>query len=348
MSTIRLAPSDKSVECQPGDTVLSALERQGFALDNNCRAGACGECKTKVLDGEVDQGVVLDMALSSDEREAGYRLMCMAKPLSAEVTIEFGSLDARPKLFAPKERVLCVVTDTRMRTERIREVRLRPVGDQLRYWPGQYVMVGDERNGHPPRPYSIANAPRNDAELVLLVSRAADGNTSTWLHDTVDVGQRLTIAGPYGTFIGDPGTDTPVLCLAAGSGLAPILALTEAALRRGFSKPVTILFSASSEADVFDQGLVSWWTAKHRRFTFLVTYTGEEIPAPIDVGASSTQLRGRIPDVLGTVTPDLSGHSVFIAGSPDFVRDCQVAAVELGAVSDRLHVESYTPSTAPA
>ena len=123
-ATIRLAPSGKDVRCEPGDTVLGALERSGYALPNNCRAGACGECKTKVLDGEVDQGIVLDMALSQDERADGYRLMCMAKPISDVVEIEFGTLDAMPKLFPPRDRILSVVTELIPRTPKIVEVRL--------------------------------------------------------------------------------------------------------------------------------------------------------------------------------------------------------------------------------
>ena len=68
MPRIILQPSGKSVECASGDTVLMALEKAGYALPNNCRAGACGECKVKVLSGQYDQGMVLDMALSQDER----------------------------------------------------------------------------------------------------------------------------------------------------------------------------------------------------------------------------------------------------------------------------------------
>lgn len=337
-STIRLAPSGKEVRTEPGDTVLGALERAGYALPNNCRAGACGECKTKVLCGEVDQGIVLDMALSPDERAEGYRLMCMAKPLDEIVEIEFGTDDARPKLFPPRDRVLCVVTEKIPRTPKIVELRIRPIGDPIRYWPGQYLMVGDERAGAPPRPYSIACAPRADGEIVLLVARVPDGTTSNWIHDRLAVGDRITVAGPYGTFIGDPGTDTPVLCLAAGSGLAPVLALTDAALRRGFKHPVTLLYSARSGADVFDEGLMAWWTAKHRRFDFLVTYTGGEPPE----GARFT---GRIPDVLGQVRSDLSGHAVYIAGSPEFVDACVDAARALGAAEERIFVEKYHPQS---
>lgn len=339
-SIVRLLPSGKEVQSEAGDTVLAALERAGYALPNNCRAGACGECKTKVVHGEVDQGIVLDMALSADERADGYRLMCMAKPVDDVIEIEYGTDDARPKLFAPRDRVLCVVTEKIPRTPKIVELRLRPIGDPIRYWPGQYLMVGDGRAGAPPRPYSIANAPRTDGEIVLLVARVPDGATSGWIHDSVVVGDRIAVAGPYGTFIGDPGTDRPVLCLAAGSGLAPILALTDAALRRGFRHPVTLLYSARTQTDVFDEGLMAWWTAKHRRFNFRVTYTGDDPP-------EDAKFVGRIPDVLDDVTPDVAGSAIYIAGSPEFVDGCVDAVRGRGADDSQIFVERYHPQSPP-
>ena len=63
MSRIRLFPSGKEVDCAGGDTVLAALEKAGYALQNNCRAGACGECKVRIacltyaLDSREKQGV---------------------------------------------------------------------------------------------------------------------------------------------------------------------------------------------------------------------------------------------------------------------------------------------------
>ena len=60
MTSVRLHPSGHSVEVPQGATVLEALEKSGFTLPNNCCAGACGECKVKVLEGEFDQGFVLD------------------------------------------------------------------------------------------------------------------------------------------------------------------------------------------------------------------------------------------------------------------------------------------------
>ncbi len=333
MTKIQLSPSGKLVDAEPHDTILGALERAGYALPNNCRAGACGECKTKVLCGEFDQGMVLTMALSADDRAAGYGLMCMATPISDLVEIEFGTDDARPTLFPPRTGVPFVVTDRIERTPSIVELRLRPRGAPLRYWPGQYVLLGRAGGGGEQRCYSIANAPRPDGELTFLVTRVEGGATSTWLHTDVRPGATVLLDGPYGTFVGDPGTATPVVCLASGSGLAPILSLTDAALRSGLPHPVTLVFSARTPDDVIDPGLLAWWEAVHPNFRSIVTYTGPDAPE----GART----GRIPAQLADLFDSLAGISVFVAGNPEFVTDCTAAARALGATDDLLHTEGF-------
>ena len=332
MSRVTIQPSGKTVDVAAGDTVLMALEKAGYALPNNCRAGACGECKVKVLAGEYDQGVVLDMALSPQERCDGFGLMCMAKPTTEELVIEWGTADARPRLFPPRENALFVVTDKRPVAARAIELHLRPVGQPIRYWPGQYVTVGDPRAGVPARAYSISNTPRPDGELVLQVARADGGVTSAWIHDQLGVGESIKISGPYGTFIGDPAVDTPVLCLAAGTGLAPILALTEAALRRGFRKPVMLLLSARTREDAYAQGLLAWWRTKHRNFDYRVTLTREQVDG---------FLHGRVDDVLPKLLPNLAQHTVFAAGSPEFTAACVQTAKALGAGADMIYTEGF-------
>ena len=332
MKKIRLYPSNREVDCNDGDTVLHALEKAGYALPNNCRAGACGECKVRVREGQFDQGMVLDMALSQDERKQGFGLMCMAKPLSEELVIEWGTEDAEPKLFTPRENVSFVVTDKVQRTPRIIELTLMPLAQPLRFWPGQYVTLGGGRVGIPDRSYSIANAPRQDGAVVLQVARAEEGATSIWIHDELKVGDLVRLSGPYGTFIGDPAVDTPVLCIAAGSGLAPILSLAEAALRRGFSAPVALVFSARTKDDVYDQGLMAYWQMKYRNFRFIPTLTREQAPG---------MQHGRVPDILPKLFPDLSGHSIFAAGSPAFVDACVAASKSLGAKDELVHTEGF-------
>ena len=247
--------------------------------------------------------------------------MCMAKPLSGELVIEWGQADARPKLFPPRENMPFLVVDKLRRTPRIVELRLRPLGSAMRYWPGQYVLLGDFDARVAARSYSLASAPKPDGEIVLQISRVDGGGTSGWVHDDVEPGDMLKISGPYGTFVGDPTVETPVLCLAAGSGLAPILSLAEAALRRGFALPVTLLFSAREPSHVYSRPASLFGSAS----------TGTSTSCPRSRARAPGNLYGRIPAVLPGLFPDLARHSVFVAGSPGFVSDCVSAATSLGA-----------------
>lgn len=332
MKKIRLMPSGKEVEVEAGQTVLAALEQNGYAIPNNCRAGACGECKMKVCNGEIDQGFILDMALPASEREEGYGLMCMAKPVSDVIEVEYADSDAKPKLFPPEENLPYMVTEKSLVTPSIMKLVLKTLGQPMRFWPGQYVQL--QSSTVPTRCYSIANIPNQDGEIVLHITKAPKGKCSTWVHEDLQEGDVLTLNGPYGTFIGDPSAETPVLCLAAGSGLAPIMSLASGAmLRGGFKYPATVLFSARTKNDLYEQGWFKYLGYRFRNFDFKYTLTGEK---------QDGQLNGRITEVLPELYPDLSGFSLYIAGSTDFVDACVSKVKELGAKDELIHTEGFT------
>lgn len=332
MKTIIMQPSGKEIQCSPGETVLSALEKKGYALPNNCRAGACGECRIKVLKGEFDQGFIMDMALSQEDRKNGYGLMCMAKPISDVLEIEFGTEDAKPKLFPPVENSWHIVTDKIERTKNILELRISPLGKPIKFWPGQYAMIGDGTDKHPLRPYSIANSPKSSGELTFIITKEPNGKTSPWIHDEVNIGDTLKINAPYGTFLGDPSVETPILCLACGSGLAPILSLLNAYLSRGHKNPVTLIFSAKTKDDLLDFGKLKFLEAKYPNFSYKFTLTQEPNP---------NGLEGRINAVVPKLFPDLSNHSVYIAGGVSFVGSAKELVKELNAKDDFIHMEEY-------
>ncbi len=333
MKKIVIQPSGKQIDCPSGETVLSVLEKQGYALPNNCRAGACGECKIKVLSGEFDQGFIMDMALSQEDRDKGYGLMCMAKPISDVLEIEFGTEDAKPKLFPPVENSWHIVIDKIHRTEKILELKLAPLGKAIKFWPGQYAMIGNETNGHPLRPYSIANSPRSDGELSFIITKEPNGKTSPWIHDEVNIGDNIKINAPYGTFLGDPSVDTPILCLASGSGLAPILSLLNAYLSRGHKNPVTLLFSAKTKADLLDYGKLKYLESKYVNFKYKYTLTQES--------NETGGLEGRVDVVLPQLLPSLSNYSIYIAGGVSFVGACKETVQKLGAQEELIHMEEY-------
>ena len=217
------------------------------------------------------------------------------------------------------------------RTPNILELLLSPAGERLSYQSGQYVLIGDVDYTVPVRSYSLANAPDPSGRISVLVTEVPGGETSTWLHRGLRVGDCVLMSGPYGTFVADPTADGPVLCLAAGSGLAPIRALAEDAVRRAAAQRFTVLFSARTRADVMDLDRFASWQQQYPGFRFVRTLTGQAGDPPL----------GRVPGLLPVLFGDLRGHEVFVAGSPGFVADCARAARGLGVRPGHLHTEEF-------
>lgn len=219
------------------------------------------------------------------------------------------------------------------RTPTIVELRLLPMGGMLDYCPGQFILLEDEEGAIAPRSYSVANPPRPDGEISLLVTRVPGGQASTWIHG-LTAGKPVRVSGPYGTFVDDTAEIAPALFLAAGSGLAPIRALLEAALTSRRRETLTLILSARGEGDVIDHERFARQQLREPRFRFIRTLTRETGPPP----------RGRIPEILADLVdgPDgLDGHDVFVAGAPGFVTECAAAAKSLGAARAHVHTEVF-------
>lgn len=225
-------------------------------------------------------------------------------------------------------------------TASIVDLRLQPLHTPIPKWrPGQYVQLGDVDHVVPLRSYSIANAPRTDGEVRLLVTRVPGGRMSTWVHDVLRLGASVLLSGPYGVFASGlvESANDAVLCLAGGSGIAPMLALAEEAVQRRVPSPFAVLFSARTSADVIDEQRWRAWSHQHPRLCFNRTLTRQ-------AGAPPT---GRIPGILHALHPDLTHYQVCIAGDPGFVRDCARTARAQGARPGCVHTEEFFAEPQP-
>lgn len=235
-----------------------------------------------------------------------------------------------------QEDIVYLATVRVQQTPVIVELLLRPVSNRIDYRPGQYVLVGDVNRNRPVRSYSVANAPRPDGAVTLLVTRVPDGELSTWLHQ-LQPGDQVLLSGPYGTFVDDPDEPGPRLYLAGGSGLAPIRALVEAALAEKTPPSMTLLFSARSAADLIDDTRLRGWDDEHPQFRYLRTLTRAAGPPPV----------GHVPDLLPELLPGLDRHRVYIAGGAAFVAACDQAVRRQGAAAGRVFTEEFFTDPQP-
>jgi CDP-4-dehydro-6-deoxyglucose reductase len=195
-----------------------------------------------------------------------------------------------------------------------------------------------------PRTYSIACAPDgdglpSDGLLEFYVARHEGGKASCWLHEALRPGAPLELHGPYGSFHLPEDAAGPVLCLAGGSGLAPILSIVRRALATGRAQPMQVVLSVRDRSEVFALDALHALARRHANFSYRVTLTRAQDAAP-------DWRLGRVPDWLGAELPDLSEWHVLAAGPPGFVDACVAAARALGALPERILTDSFTPTIA--
>ncbi|WP_433257241.1 globin domain-containing protein [Streptosporangium sp. CA-135522] len=151
------------------------------------------------------------------------------------------------------------VIDHERRTPEIAVITLRP-GQRLPYQPGQYVNVQTPRWPRVWRPFSIANAPREDNTIRLHVRAVPGGWISTTLVEHTRIGDTVTLGPPVGTMaLGTPGTPgTPgssgrdILCVAGGTGLAPLKAIVEHVIASGRRPNIHLLYGARHSRELYD------------------------------------------------------------------------------------------------
>ena len=95
MTTIIVQPSGTEIHVEPGDTVLSGLQKAGYAYTVGCRRGGCGICKIDVLDGEFSYcRPVADTVITTEEHADGACLSCRAVP-GNDLTIQLRDASLR-------------------------------------------------------------------------------------------------------------------------------------------------------------------------------------------------------------------------------------------------------------
>jgi CDP-4-dehydro-6-deoxyglucose reductase, E3 len=153
------------------------------------------------------------------------------------------------------------------------------------------------------------------------------------------LGTPIDLHGPYGNFWLPKDAAGPVLCLAGGSGLAPILSIARRALATGFAQPMELILSVRDRSEAFALDALHALARRHANFTYRVSLTRAQEAAP------GWRL-GRIPDWLPAELPDLSDWHVLAAGPPGFVDACVAEALALGASPGRILTDSFTPTIA--
>src|SRR5438128_416512 len=144
------------------------------------------------------------------------------------------------------------VVATQAETARAKSITLA-VPNWMGHRPGQHVDVrltaGDGYQAE--RSYSIASPPEEEPRVTLTVERLDDGEVSPYLTDELRVGDKLELRGPIGGyFVWEASMGGPLLLVAGGSGIVPLMAMIRHRAAVGSTIPTRLLYSSRSYADI--------------------------------------------------------------------------------------------------
>lgn len=330
----------KSFTCEDV-CVLDAAITQSIEVPYNCRGGACGTCKAQILEGAVEHGWVMGFAISDEEIAAGRCLLCSSRPTTERLVVRMLTESVpRASVSTPPAEYLTEVVAANAVAKSVRQITLAlPEQAAFSFDAGMYVETMLD-GVHPPRPYSILTTPdlegrARDGMLTILVTRHPNGESSGRLHDTVRVGDTLRIRGPYGTFRLPDSPAGPILMLAGGTGVAPLLSMARLLLARGYEQAITLLFSVRRAEEIFLLEELQRLSRRHANFESQLFLTREDSAVP------AHWRRCRISAHLAATSALERYQHVMIAGSPGFVADCREGAMRAGFSASALLTEAY-------
>lgn len=334
--TVTVQPSGRTFSVDRDEPILTAAIRQGVGLPYGCKDGACGSCKSRMLDGRVILGAHQVKALSPEEEAAGWILTCQAAPRS-DIVIEARTVPGAGE-FAIRKMPTRVTAITRLAPDvAILQLQL-PANDRLQYHAGQYVEF-ILRDGSR-RSYSMANAPHTQLDkpgIELHLRHLPGGKFTDHVFTALKEKDILRMEGPFGSFFLRENSDKPMILLASGTGFAPIKAIVEHLQFKHSQRHALLYWGCRSKADLY---LHEWALNAAASMPGLQYIPVLSEPKPEDAWTGRT---GLVHQAVMHDHPNLMNHQVYACGAPIMVESARRDFVaQCGLPDDEFYADSFT------
>jgi len=332
MPVIHIADWSEPVQAGRRQTILAAALDAGVPFPHVCGVGECGSCKCELQEGDVATDECSPDALADDERARGLILACRSRPLG-DVRLRWLNTTAPmpvrtlPSQVASVERV---TTDVVLLTLQLADDAV------FDFRPGQFAKLSFARL--PPRSYSMATQPRQ-RRLEFHIRVLPNGLVSGHVANTLRRGDTVSVHGPFGDACWDaPPSDEPLLLLAGGTGLAPMLSVLDAALAHG-QRPsrIHLYHGVRGEGDLYAGDPLRLLAAR-KGFRFVPVYA-----QPKDTGLRAMHLHQAVAEDFAS----LREARVYVCGPPPMVDAVKALALERGAEPRRIRADPFFAAEPP-
>jgi ferredoxin-NADP reductase len=191
------------------------------------------------------------------------------------------------------------------------------------------------------RSYSVASEPERRGEVDLTIERVPDGEVSGYFHEVVVVGDLAELRGPIGGYFAYTPSDRPLLLIAGGSGVVPLMAMIRARAAAAVQTPARLLYSAREPDEVIYAAELAERAATGDGFELFLTYTRRQPPGW--TGFARRIDREMLLEVSGPLGRDVEA---FACGPTRLVEAVASGLVEVGIPGAQIRTERFGPTGA--
>lgn len=311
---------ETTLVCRDNESVLDAALRQGVSMPFSCRNGICQVCLQRCLSGRVPEAA--QTGLRPALRANGYFLPCKCIPQ--------GDMEIAPPriedLYNP-----ALVHQKELIAPDVCRLLLEPA-TTLNYRAGQFINL--RRADGLARSYSLASLPDQDYFLELHVKRMHGGALTSWIFDTLRPGDEVEIQGPQGRGYYAAGSkDQPLLLIATGTGLAPLLGIARDALHSGHRGRIHLYHGSRHPAGIYQRNMLLDLCGRHPNFHYTACVSGKMTPAGF--------IHGRAHEIAFGLHADLRGWRLHLAGMPKMVGAAEILALRAGVPPAEIFADPF-------
>lgn len=324
----------KEIIVDEGNTILESALDQGIDFPHGCRTGNCGACKSEKISGDIEMSPYSEFALEKEEEKQGLILACRAVPWSdCEIKILSEEKDSTEKIIDIKH-LEYTVTQINKVTQDVIILNLKTENkEKFEFKAGQYAELyfGDCKEKH----FSMANSPSTN-NLEFHIRALNGGEVSDYVKGNLKIGDTVKVKGPYGNAHLRENHKGPIVAVAGGTGLAPILSIIKSSQEIGMKQPIQIYYGAKSEHELY--------FVEHFKGMSQINNNLKFTPVVIEKTKNINIKQGLVTDVVIQDIDDFDGYKAYLAGPPKMVEAAEKILLSKGIRKVDMHSDAfYTP-----
>jgi ferredoxin-NAD(P)+ reductase (naphthalene dioxygenase ferredoxin-specific) len=329
---VHVQPFGERLDVAPGDNLLKALTDRQIPISYSCLSGRCGTCRCRVISGDVQEAEGVEYRHHDSADAARYVLACQST-VQGDCEIELPEVDE--VVVHPAKILKATVLAIEPLTHDIKRLVLKPA-KPLSFSPGQYATL--QFTPAHIRPYSMAGLDADDT-LEFHIRRVPGGAVTGYVDEQLKVGDVVRVSGPLGTSYLRTRHEGPMLCVAGGTGLAPVLSIVRGALARGMNNPIHIYLGARSPADVYGLAWLRDLASRHDAIRLHVVTTTDTPGQP-----DRAFRLGHVTEAIAAdyTAPDaLAGWRAYLCGAPPMVDAATRLLRERGIDGAHIYADAF-------